>query len=67
MKTLIVLVMGTLSLAAKPAAQDEKTCQDACNIMYTRPWRECNHVSACETYVEHEAKRCILKCKGQNE
>lgn len=67
MKTLTILILGALSLAAKPAAQDEKTCQDACNMMYTKPYRDCNQIKVCEAFVAHEAKMCILKCEGQSE
>ena len=67
MKTLIILILAATSLAAKPPAQDEKTCQDACNIMYTKPWKDCNGIRVCQVFVEHEAKMCILKCEGQSE
>lgn len=67
MKTFIFLILGCLSIASKQTVQDEKTCQDACNMMYTKPWKECNGIRVCQVYVEHEAKMCILKCEGQSE
>lgn len=51
---------------APPPPKSEAECIDACNELYTKPYRECMGSSACELYVSNEAKRCIMKCEGQS-
>lgn len=69
MKLLIligILSLGSLGTEKPKPPQDEKTCKAACNTLWTKPWRDCHSVRVCEFYVEHQAKRCILKCEGQS-
>lgn len=52
---------------APPSPEQQKECKSACDIHYTKVFKECNGVLQCEVYVRSEDRICYNECEKSEE
>lgn len=59
---IVVATSAQAAPQAKPETREE--CIVKCNTVWTKQYHECNNVTQCEIYTQHQSEACVRSCDG---
>lgn len=62
---MIKIILTATLIAATPFADTgakQKECETACDVHYTKVYKDCNGLVECQTYVRHQHRSCYNEC-----
>jgi hypothetical protein len=62
----LLMVACVIITAESDAGIDKSTaCEQACDVHYTKVYRDCNSVPECEAYVRRDHQACFRHCEQE--